>query len=750
MTIDNDKIRELLTELIDCTAEDRTQRLEEIRQESPELFRELESLLPYTEGDRDDIGNDPFIGTVVGHFTVQSIIGSGGMGRVYLATQKNPEREVAFKILRRGLLSRSAAKRFEIECRLLGRLHHGGIAQVYEAGVHMLHGDRVPWIAMELIEDAEPLTTYAQKNKLDTSEKLTLFMQVCEAVSEAHRHGIIHRDLKPANILVDSQGHPKIIDFGVAKAIDPLGMPTELRTTATDLVGTMQYMSPEQASGESVDVSSDVYSLGVMLYELLSGEKPYDLQSTTIPRAIETLTHVDPKPLRTVNKKVSRNLEIITAQAMAQNPRNRYRSANDLCDDIHRVQVGDPISARKESAITRFLRRKRRTAAAIVIALPVLGITTATSVYFALQAQRELLQKTKLIEFAKDALATRDEIIVTNPEYWQTHYDLSIKHAQNMAGTDTALLADMYGMLASVADTGETDSSLRLKTAELLGDDSEQGVLLKIQQCAYVGKQEHETRLQTITKLYNSIPDPSNDFTAKSLVALADLELHSDEKSVRESGRRHSREALRIANDELNSNLEIVYAIKRRVGWANIFKENERHFLEDNLTLIDEELITNCEATFGLHDPKTLALYNLLGITHEELGDYDSAIAVLRPAAKIAAKSYGVGHNLTWRYLNNLAIALVLKSKELVKDSQEAKKLRTQAISLWNECIRQSIMHEDTGGVQWYGDTYRDMLPDLAPSKEELETWRISIQFNGDPKTQEYDFRSALVNTHLE
>ena len=105
MTIDNDKIRELLTELIDCTVEERVHRLEEIRQESPELYQELESLLPYTEGDRDDIGNDPFLGTVVGHFTVQSKIGSGGMGRVYLATQENPQRQVAFKILRRGLLS---------------------------------------------------------------------------------------------------------------------------------------------------------------------------------------------------------------------------------------------------------------------------------------------------------------------------------------------------------------------------------------------------------------------------------------------------------------------------------------------------------------------------------------------------------------------------------------------------------------------------------------------------------------------
>ena len=748
MTIDNDKIRELLTELIDCTVEERVHRLEEIRQESPELYQELESLLPYTEGDRDDIGNDPFLGTVVGHFTVQSKIGSGGMGRVYLATQENPQRQVAFKILRRGLLSRSASKRFEIECRLLGRLHHGGIAQVYEAGVYMLHGDRVPWIAMELIKDAEPLTTYAQKNNLDTNEKLTLFMQVCEAVSEAHRHGIIHRDLKPANILVDSRGNPKIIDFGVAKAIDPMGLPTALHTNSTDFVGTMQYMSPEQASGENVDVSSDVYSLGVMLYELLSGEKPYDLQSTTIPRAIETLTHVVPKPLRTVNKKVSRDLEIITAKAMAQNPRNRYRSANDLCDDIHRVLVGEPISARKEFALSRFLRRKRRTAAAIVIALPLLAISTGVSFYFSLQAQRELRQKEKLIEFAKEALATRDEIIVTNPEYWQTHYDLSLQHARQFAGDDKELLADMYGMLASVADTGNIDVSLRIKTAELLGKETEQGALLLIQQCAYEGRQEPEKRIQNIIRLFNSIPDPSNEFIANSLVALADLELHSEDQSIRDRGRSHSKEALRIAKDEMDNEIEIVYSVKRRIGWSNIFRESERHFLEEVIELIDEDLINRCEASFGRHDPKSLSLYNMLGIAYEELGDYDKAIEILRPAAKVATESYGVGHNFTWRYLNNLAISLAMKAKSDDVQEDESAILKNQAISLWNECIRQSIMHGDDGATKWYGDTFRDHLPKLAPSKEEIETWSNLIQFNGDPISQNFDFRSALVDTH--
>ncbi|MBC8200451.1 MAG: serine/threonine protein kinase, partial [Planctomycetes bacterium] len=433
MTLNHNTIRELLAQLIELPPKEKETRLEEIQNESPELFDELQSLLPFTEGDRDDLDNDPFIGECVGHFTIKARIGSGGMGRVYLARQENPDRDVALKVLRRGLLSRSASKRFEIECRLLGRLHHGGIAQVYEAGTHIMQGDRIPWIAMEYIEEASPLTAFVQDNNLDINAKLELFKQVCGAVAEAHRHGIIHRDLKPANILVDSQGNPKIIDFGVAKAIDPLGMPTALITQSTDLVGTMQYMSPEQAGGESVDITSDIYSLGVILYEMLAGQRPYDLQSTTITGAIETLKKSEPVPLRAIDKTIHRDVETVVARAMMHDHRSRYLSANELCDDIVHVLDGEPISARKESALARFLRRKRRTAAAIVFALPILAIATSTSVYFAIQAEYELRHKTKLIEFAKDALATRSEIIVTNPEYWKTHTETIVDHARATA-----------------------------------------------------------------------------------------------------------------------------------------------------------------------------------------------------------------------------------------------------------------------------------------------------------------------------
>ncbi|MDP6693398.1 MAG: serine/threonine-protein kinase, partial [Phycisphaerales bacterium] len=395
MTNNHDQIRELLAELVDLDQETQEQRLQEIQQQSLELYDAVQSLLPFTEGDLDETDHDPFVGEVVGHYIIVKRIGSGGMGRVYLAKQEKPERNVAIKIVRQGLLSRSASKRFEIECRLLGQLHHGGIAQIYEAGTHLLGGDRIPWIAMEFIEDAMSITMYASKQSLTIKEKLLCFKEVCKAIAEAHRHGIIHRDLKPANILVNAQGTPKIIDFGVAKAIDPIGLPTEFHTSTQDFVGTMQYMSPEQARGERIDTTSDLYSLGVLLYELLAGKQPYDLQSTTIAKAIETLRESDPIPLRTYDKKIHRDVETVVSHAMAYDPAQRYRSANELCDDIQRLLDGEPVAASKESFLSKFLRRKRRTAAAIVLALPFLFIATCVSLYYSIQTTKALNDKTK-------------------------------------------------------------------------------------------------------------------------------------------------------------------------------------------------------------------------------------------------------------------------------------------------------------------------------------------------------------------
>ncbi|MHC4997163.1 MAG: serine/threonine protein kinase, partial [Planctomycetota bacterium] len=207
----------------------------------------------------------------IGRFHLKKLIATGGMGAVYQATQENPRRTVAIKLMKSGVASSSALRRFEYESQLLARLRHPGIAEVYEAGTHEAHDGAVPYFVMEYIAGAKRITDYVRDKKLSTRERLRLFVEVCFAVHHGHTKGIIHRDLKPDNILVDSHGRIKIIDFGVARATDSDLAVTTLQTDIGQLIGTVQYMSPEQveADPDDLDTRSDVYSLGVVLYELL-------------------------------------------------------------------------------------------------------------------------------------------------------------------------------------------------------------------------------------------------------------------------------------------------------------------------------------------------------------------------------------------------------------------------------------------------------------------------------------------------
>ena len=197
------------------------------------------------------------------------------MGTVYEAEQDRPRRKVALKVIRPGLASPQLLRRFELEAQVLGRLQHPGIAHIYEAGMADAGYGPQPFFAMELVP-GRPLTEFAEAEQLGTRERLKLMARVCDAVQHAHQKGVIHRDLKPGNILVDGQGQPKILDFGVARATDADLAVTTLQTDIGQLVGTIPYMSPEQieADPSQLDTRSDVYALGVITYELLAGRLP--------------------------------------------------------------------------------------------------------------------------------------------------------------------------------------------------------------------------------------------------------------------------------------------------------------------------------------------------------------------------------------------------------------------------------------------------------------------------------------------
>ncbi|MEK6643885.1 MAG: serine/threonine-protein kinase [Planctomycetota bacterium] len=365
---------------------------------------------------------DPLIGCVVAGYTIKEAIARGGMGTVYLAEQVKPRRDVALKVLQAAFWTRSAEKRFDAESHILGYLRHTNIAQVYEAGTHRSEtGATIHYFAMEYVPDARPITKYADEHSLTQKVRLELFLQLCDAVAYGHQKGVIHRDLKPANVLVgvdhiapgDSPGAKwgrgivKVIDFGIARTVDSDIAATTMHTEAGQLLGTLAYMSPEQCAADpsQIDATTDIYSLGMILYELLTGRMPYDVSNMTIQSAARIICEQEPRRPSTFKRSdrgsipspyegegkggairagfqpVKGDLETIILKAIEKSRAKRYQSVSDLSNDVRRLINGEPISARPPTAYSRMLRWAARhpLATPILAGLLIAGLIVVVS-----------------------------------------------------------------------------------------------------------------------------------------------------------------------------------------------------------------------------------------------------------------------------------------------------------------------------------------------------------------------------------
>lgn len=326
----------------------------------------------------------------IGRYRVVRLLGEGGMGAVYEAEQDQPRRTVALKVIKPGFATAETLRRFQHESQALGRLQHPGIAQIYEASTSDTGFGPQPYFAMELIR-GRSLKEYAAAQRLSACERMELMAKVCDAVEHAHQRGVIHRDLKPGNILVDETGQPKVLDFGVARVTDSDAQLTR-QTDLGQLVGTLAYMSPEQVLGDpgAVDSRSDVYALGVMLYELLADRLPYDVHRKPLPEAIAVIQHEDPAPLSSVSRSYRGDVATIVAKALEKDKGRRYSSAAELASDIRRYLADEPIAARPASAsyqLQKFARRHKALVAGAAAVLIVLAAGVIVSTWEAVRAR---------------------------------------------------------------------------------------------------------------------------------------------------------------------------------------------------------------------------------------------------------------------------------------------------------------------------------------------------------------------------
>jgi len=582
---------------------------------------------------------------VIGGFRIKGVLGEGGMGVVYLAEQDRPRRSVALKVVRPGLLSAAVQRRFELESDLLARLQHPGIAQVYEAGTAQTEAGAQQYLAMECIR-GEPLTAYAQAKSLDARKRLELFAKVCDAVQHAHTKGVIHRDLKPANILVTEEGEPKILDFGIARATDADVQSVTMQTGVGQLIGTLAYMSPEQLAGNSADLDtrSDVYTLGVVLYELLSGRLPHQVHGKTVAEAVRTIEESDPLPLGTVDRIFRGDMQTIVGKAMERERDRRYQSAAELGADILRFLHDEPIQARPASAtykIVKFARRNTGLVAAAACAAMLLAAGIGATSWQAARATR-----------GWNAAAQRGE---------ETR--AALDQAQRERDNAEAINEFLSGMFASI----EPDNALgrEVSVREILDEAAK-----KVAAASGEKKGIEATLRQTIGRTYHSLgrlPEAEENYRISLELSRATLG-EEDDKTLQamrnyaglladmgkfDEAEKLEREA--VATSERVKGKEAPDTALAQGELARILQEVGRY--DEAETLMKEAMRVGL-ATLGPERPELLTVLHNYASSLKDRGRYAEAEKYLRDVLRLRIELHGEEHPQTAYTMNNLATTL--------------------------------------------------------------------------------------------
>jgi serine/threonine protein kinase len=616
------------------------------------------------------------------------ILGEGGMGIVYLAEQEEPvRRQVALKVIKPGMDSKRVIARFEAEKQALALMQHPNIAGVYDAGLTLTGR---PYFVMEYVKGM-PITGYCDHHKLTIEERLRLFQQVCQAVQHAHQKGIIHRDIKPSNVLVsveNDQAIPKIIDFGVAKAT---GTPLTDRTLATEdtqLLGTPEYMSPEQAdmTSEDIDTRSDIYSLGVLLYVMLTGVLPFNsdtLRAGGIDKVRKVIRETDPKTpstrvsklgekakkvaelrrteTRALAKHLKKELEWIPLKAMRKERAERYRSASEFADDIDNYLNGVPLIAGPLSNVYRlkkFVRRNRVFVTGVAAIIAVLAAGVVMSTLFALRAQHQARISEAYGSFLRDDLLA------------------SVSPARRK-GRDVTV--------RSLLDTASERLEGRFQNEPLL-----------------------EASLRdTLGWTYRELDEP-------------------------EAAETHLERALQIYKKYLGPEHRQTLSSMNRLAWLRVNQGQNQEAAE-----LLEEGLAAAQHVFGSEESITLSFANTLGCVYKNLGRCNDAEQLYLKTIPIAQRVLGSKNNLSLMMVGNLG---QIYEEQGRYDEAEQQYLETLRLSdgFWDDENVNTLVYKDFLAQvyvekQQYEDAKRIYL-EILPIQRRIngeEHWRTLRTVDG-------------------
>lgn len=692
------RIETIFFEALERPAGERPAYLQEACQDDHELRRELEEMLAAHEEERALTLERRFLReeaptespvpaqTRIGPYQLLEVLGEGGMGTVYLARRDDSQyrQDVALKLMRPGLNARDLETRFRTERQILASLQHPNVARLLDGGVT---GDGRPYLVMEYVQGI-PLTRHCDEHRLTIPERLRRFQVVCRAVQFAHRNLVVHRDLKPGNIMVTDEGEVKLLDFGIAKMLDPSSLELPVAETQTDVrVMTPEYAAPEQVRGESVTTATDVYALGVLLYELLTGHRPYRLpgkrqseieriiceEMPTRPSTIvgQPVAHSDdaessveisaarstgPDRLR---RTLRGDLDNIVLRALAKEPERRYASAEQLAEDVDRYLRGEVVLARKDTLgyrTSKFIRRHRTgVAAAAAIALLLIAFAVVTLQQARIVArERDLanaerdraelaqLQAEEVSEFVMELFSASDPSEARGDTVTAVELLDRGEERVEQLRNQPSVQARMMGVLGQVNrflgrfDRSEPLLEQAVTTWRRLGERDQLARslnhlgLLRISQ----GKlDEADSLLREGLAIRRDLFDPPHPDLAESMHNLGGLALEKGEFSLADSLLRSAyamRESI-FGEDHVHTirTLHVLSVSLQRGGRSD---EAER---------VLRRILAHHRSTYGNVHPETARSLNNLAIVVGNRGDYEAADSLYRETLSVRRELYG-------------------------------------------------------------------------------------------------------------